>query len=61
MVKKRFVVIVGGWRPVGEYDTKAEAQAKADSCISGIVDIRERSPGTYPHNSTLTEKGDDEE
>ncbi len=40
MVKKRFVVIVGGWRPVGEYDTKAEAQAKADSCISGIVDIR---------------------
>lgn len=58
--RKRFVVFVGGWRPVGEYDTKAEAIAKAETCISGIVDIRERTPGTYP-NPTLTEKGDEEE
>jgi len=58
--RKRFVVRVGGWRPVGQYDTKAEAQEKAMTCISGVVEILERTPGTYP-NPVLTESGDEEE
>ena len=58
--RKRYVVIVGGWRPVGELDTMREASAKRDTCISGLVEIRERAPGTYP-NPPLTESGDEEE
>lgn len=63
MVKKRFVVIVGGWRPVGEYDTLAEAQEKAMSCVSSMVDIRERMPGTFADLSrhpVKTESGEEE-
>jgi len=58
--RKRFVVVVGGWRAVGEYDTMREASAKRDTCISGLVEIRERAPGTY-RNPTLTESGVEEE
>ena len=58
--RKRFCVYVGGWRLVGEYDTMAEASAKRDTCISGVVEIRERTPGTYP-KPTLTESGDEDE
>jgi len=38
---KPFVVIVGGWRPVGRYATQEEAQAKASTCISALVEIIE--------------------
>ena len=46
--RKRFVVMVGGWRPVGQYDTLREAQRKAATCISKQVEILEREAGTFP-------------
>jgi hypothetical protein len=36
-----FSVFVGGWRHVGTYETKEEAQAKVNTCISSVVDIVE--------------------
>ena len=36
-----FSVFVGGWRHVGTYATKEEARAKADTCISSVIDIVE--------------------
>jgi len=38
---KPFVVIVGGWRPVGRYATQLEAVKKAATCISAMVEIIE--------------------
>jgi hypothetical protein len=46
--RKRFVVMVGGWRPVGQYDTLREAQRKAETCISKQVEILEREAGSFP-------------
>lgn len=62
--RRRFVVVVGGWRPVAEFDSQAEAMAHASTCVSSVVAIRERTPGTYfdPNIPTLTDfTGDEEE
>jgi hypothetical protein len=40
-VAKTYNVIVGGWRTVGTYATREEAQAKADGCLSYPVEIVE--------------------
>lgn len=36
---KPFVVIVGGWRPVGRYPTIEAAREKALTCVSALVEI----------------------
>jgi len=62
--RRRFVVVVGGWRPVAEFDSKGDAMAHAATCVSRVVCVRERTPGTYhdPNIPTLTDfTGDEEE